>query len=225
VQEERLRHTALFAAVPADRLAELAQLVQRRRYPRGAIIFHKGDPGTGLYLLTTGQVKIVLPSETGEEAVLGVLQAGDAFGELALFDGLPRSATVVALQDAEVLLLRREDFLAFVARSPEVATALLGVLSRRLRATNELIEDVVFLDVPGRLAKRLLDLGARYGKPTDQGIEIDLRLTQQELAAMVGTTRESVNKQLGWLGDQQLIALDRQRIVLLRPEELRRRIY
>jgi CRP/FNR family cyclic AMP-dependent transcriptional regulator len=225
VQEGLLRQTALFAAVPADRLAELAQLVRRRRFPRGATIFHKGDPGTGLYLLMTGQVKIVLPSETGEEAVLGVLEAGEAFGELALFDGLPRSATVVALQEAEVLLLRREDFLAFVARSPEVATALLGVLSRRLRATNELIEDVVFLDVPGRLAKRLLDLGARYGKRTEEGIAIDLRLTQQELAAMVGTTRESVNKHLGWLRDQRLIALERQRIVLLRPEELRRRIY
>jgi CRP/FNR family transcriptional regulator, cyclic AMP receptor protein len=225
VQEGLLRQTALFAAVPADRLAELAQLVRRRRFPRGATIFHKGDPGTGLYLLMTGQVKIVLPSETGEEAVLGVLEAGEAFGELALFDGLPRSATVVALQEAEVLLLRREDFLAFVARSPEVATALLGVLSRRLRATNELIEDVVFLDVPGRLAKRLLDLGTRYGKRTEEGIAIDLRLTQQELAAMVGTTRESVNKHLGWLRDQRLIALERQRIVLLRPEELRRRIY
>src|SRR3954462_4902136 len=118
VQEEPLRQTALFAAVPADRLAALAHLVRRRRYPRGATIFHKGDPGTGLYLLITGQVKIVLPSETGEEAVVGVLEAGDAFGELALFDGLPRSATMVALQESEVLLLPRDDFLAFVARTP-----------------------------------------------------------------------------------------------------------
>jgi CRP/FNR family transcriptional regulator/CRP/FNR family cyclic AMP-dependent transcriptional regulator len=216
---------ALFADLPESRLDELVQLVRRRTFQRAETIFHKGDPGTGLYLITNGQVKVVVPSETGEEALLTILESGDLFGELALFDGLPRSATVVALQKTEVLLLRREDFLAFVDRNPDVAIALLAVLSRRLRATNELIEEAVFLDVPGRLAKRLLDLAERHGKQTEQGVEIELKLTQQELAAMIGATRESVNKQLGWLRDHGLIQLDRQRITVLRPEELRKRIY
>jgi len=225
MQERALRQVTLFAELPDDRLQELGQMVRRRTYHRGETIFHKGDPGNGLYLITNGQVKVLLPSETGEEAVLAVLEPGDFFGELALFDGLPRSATVVAVTNAEMLILHRDDFLSFVARNPEVTVALFGVLSRRLRATDELIEDAVFLDVPGRLAKRLLDLADRHGRKTDLGVEIDLKLTQQDLAAMVGATRESVNKHLGWMRDHRLIQLDRQRIVLLRPEELRKRIY
>ena len=225
MQEQLLGQMVLFSELPPSRLAELAQMVRRRTYHRGETIFHKGDPGDSLYLITDGQVKIVLPSEAGEEMTLGVLQTGDMFGELALFDGLPRSATMVAVENTEVLLLYRDDFLGFVGRNPEVATALLGVLSRRLRATNEWIEDAIFLDVPGRLAKRLLDLADRHGRQTDRGVEIDLKLTQQDLAAMVGATRESVNKHLGWMRDHRLIELDRQRIILLRPAELRKRIY
>jgi CRP/FNR family cyclic AMP-dependent transcriptional regulator len=223
--DRALRQVPLFAELPPERIQELAQMVRRRTYHRGETIFHKGDPGSGLYLLTAGQVKIVLPSETGEEALLAVLEAGDFFGELALFDGLPRSATVVAVQNAEVLVLHRDDFLGFVARNPEVAIALFGVLSRRLRAADELIQDAVFLDVPGRLAKRLLELAERHGRQTPQGIAIELKLTQQDLAAMIGATRESVNKHLGWMRDRRLIALDRQRITVLRPDELRKRIY
>jgi CRP/FNR family transcriptional regulator/CRP/FNR family cyclic AMP-dependent transcriptional regulator len=220
-----LSQVPLFAGLAPDRLGELGQMVRRRTYHRGETIFHKGDPGNGLYVITNGQVKIVLPSEAGEEAMLAVLNPGDFFGELALFDGLPRSATVTAVQNAEVLLLHRDDFLSFVGRNPEVAVALFEVLSRRLRATDELVEDAIFLDVPGRLAKRLLDLADKHGRRTDQGVEIDLKLTQQDLAAMVGATRESINKHLGWLRDRNIILLDRQRIVLLRPEELRKRIY
>ncbi|HWP29356.1 MAG TPA: Crp/Fnr family transcriptional regulator [Chloroflexota bacterium] len=225
MQDRALRQVPLFAELPPERIQELAQMVRRRTYHRGETIFHKGDPGSGLYILTGGQVKIVLPSETGEEALLAVLEAGDFFGELALFDGLPRSATVVAVQNAEVLVLHRDDFLGFVARNPEVAIALFGVLSRRLRAADELIQDAVFLDVPGRLAKRLLELAERHGRQTPQGIAIELKLTQQDLAAMIGATRESVNKHLGWMRDRRLIALDRQRITVLRPDELRKRIY
>src|SRR5688572_7764072 len=191
MQEQLLGQMVLFSELPPSRLAELAQMVRRRTYHRGETIFHKGDPGDSLYLITDGQVKIVLPSDTGEEMTLGVLETGDMFGELALFDGRPRSATMVAVENTEVLLLYRD---GFVGRNPEVATALLGVLSRRLRATNEWIEDAIFLDVPGRLAKRLLDLADRHGKQTGRGVEIDLKLTQQDLAAMVGATRESVNK-------------------------------
>lgn len=225
MQERALRQVALFAELPQERLQQLAQMVRRRTYHRGETIFHKGDPGNGLYIITSGQVKVVLPSESGEEAVLAVLETSEFFGELALFDGLPRSATVVAVTHTEVLVLHRDDFLGFVTRNPEVAIACFAALSRRLRATDELIEDAIFLDVPGRLAKRLLDLAERHGRRTERGLEIDLKLTQQDLAAMVGATRESVNKHLGWMRDHRLIQLDRQRIVLLRPDELRKRIF
>jgi CRP/FNR family cyclic AMP-dependent transcriptional regulator len=225
VQDRVLSRVPLFAELPPDRIHELAQVVRRRTYHRGETIFHKGDPGNGLYIIASGQVKIVLPSEMGEEAMLAVLEAGEFFGELALFDGLPRSATVVAVQNAEVLVLHRDDFLSFVSRNPEVVTALFAALSRRLRSADEMIEDAIFLDVPGRLAKRLLDLADKHGKPAERGVAIDLKLTQQDLAAMVGATRESVNKHLGWMRDHGLIQLDRQRIVVLKPEDLRKRIY
>ncbi len=225
MQDRVLSQVPLFAELPPERIHELAQLVRRRTYHRGETIFHKGDPGSGLYIIASGQVKIVLPSETGDEAMLAVLEAGEFFGELALFDGLPRSATVVAVQNAEVLILHRDDFMSFVGRNPEVVTGLFSALSRRLRATDELVEDAIFLDVPGRLAKRLLDLADRHGRPEGKGVAIDLKLTQQDLAAMVGATRESVNKHLGWMRDHGLIQLDRQRIVVLRPDDLRKRIY
>jgi CRP/FNR family transcriptional regulator, cyclic AMP receptor protein len=223
MHEHPLHQSVLFADLPRAPLDELAHLVRRRTYQRGATIFHKGDPGTGLYLITQGRVKVITPSETGEEALLAMLESGDVFGELALFDGLPRSATVVALQQTGVLLLYRDDFVDFVEHHSEVAIALFSVLSRRLRTTNELIEDASFLDVPGRLAKRLLDLADRHGVETVHGLEIALKLSQSELAAMIGASRESVNKQLGWMRDHQWIALERQHIILLRPEELRKR--
>jgi CRP/FNR family transcriptional regulator/CRP/FNR family cyclic AMP-dependent transcriptional regulator len=220
-----LSSVPLFAELPPERIRELAQAVRRRTYHRGETIFHKGDPGSGLYIIATGQVKIILPSEAGEEAMLAVLESGEFFGELALFDGEPRSATVVAVQNAETLILHRDDFLSFVARNPEVVTGLFAALSRRLRDADEMIEDAIFLDVPGRLAKRILDLADKHGRVSEKGVEIDLKLTQQDLAAMVGATRESVNKHLGWMRDHGLISLDRQRIVVLKPDDLRRRIY
>jgi CRP/FNR family transcriptional regulator, cyclic AMP receptor protein len=202
VQDRVLSRVPLFAELPPERIHELAQSVRRRTYHRGETIFHKGDPGNGLYIIGAGQVKIVLPSEMGEEAMLAVLEAGEFFGELALFDGLPRSATVVAVQNAEVLVLHRDDFMSFVGRNPEVVSALFAALSRRL-----------------------LDLADKHGRAEDKGVAIDLKLTQQDLAAMVGATRESVNKHLGWMRDHGLIQLDRQRIVILKPDDLRKRIY
>src|SRR5216684_7488172 len=175
MQDRLLSQVPLFAELATDRIHELAQIVRRRTYHRGETIFHKGDPGNGLYILTGGQVKIVLPSETGEEAVLAMLEPGEFFGELALFDGQPRSATVVAVQNTEVLVLHRDDFMSFVGRNPEVVSALFAALSRRLRDADEMIEDAIFLDVPGRLAKRLLDLAEKHGRPEGQGVAIDLK--------------------------------------------------
>jgi CRP/FNR family transcriptional regulator, cyclic AMP receptor protein len=170
-------------------------------------------------------VKIVLPSDEGEEALVGVLDAGECFGELSMLDGAPRSATVIAALPTETLMIQQEDFLQAVATHPRLAMDLLRILAGRLRATDEVIADVAFLDVPGRLAKRLLELAQDHGTTGPDGIAIGLRLTQSELAAMVGATRATVNKHLRAFRARGVLDMQRGRIVIRRPEELRRRIY
>ena len=222
---EGLGHLPLFAGLPPERISSLEAMAQRRSFKRGEVIFHKGDPGDTLFMIVQGQVKIVLPSDSGEEALLVVLDEGEFFGELSLIDERPRSATIMASEPTETLVLHRDDFLRSLAANPEIAVHLLKVLSRRLREADEFVEDAVFLDVPGRLAKKLLQLAETYGHSTPSGTAIGLRITQQELATMVGATRESVNKHLRSYRARGIIDVDRQRIVIKRPDELRRRIY
>ena len=215
----------LFAGLSEEQALRLEEVAQRRTFRRGEVIFHKGDAGSTLYMIVQGQVKIVLPSDSGEEALLAVLDAGDFFGELSLIDEQPRSATVVATAPTETLVLHREEFLKFLVASPGMAVDMLRILAQRLREADEFIEDAIFLDVPGRLAKKILELAETYGRETPEGTVIGLRLTQQELATMVGATRESVNKHLRAYRSRGYIEIDRQRIVVLRPKELQRRIY
>ncbi|HZT08457.1 MAG TPA: Crp/Fnr family transcriptional regulator [Chloroflexota bacterium] len=220
-----LQRLPLFAGLPPETARLLESGAQKRSFRRGEVIFHKGDPGTSMYLIVEGQVKIVLPSDTGDEALLGVLDVGDFFGELSLIDGQPRSATIVATEPTDTIVLHRDEFLRVIRANPNVAIDMLRVLARRLRETDEFVEDAVFLDVPGRLAKKLLELADAYGATRADGTVIGLRLTQAELANMVGATRESVNKHLRSYRSRGIIDVDRQRIVIRRPDELQRRIY
>jgi CRP/FNR family transcriptional regulator/CRP/FNR family cyclic AMP-dependent transcriptional regulator len=220
-----LQRLPLFAGLPAETASLLEAGSQKRSFRRGEVIFHKGDPGSSMFLIVEGQVRIVLPSDGGEEALLGVLDSGDFFGELSLIDGQPRSATIIASEPTETIMLHREDFLKAIHTSPAVAVDMLKILARRLRETDEFVEDAIFLDVPGRLAKKLLELGDAYGDARPDGTVIGLRLTQSELATMVGATRESVNKHLRSYRSRGIIDVNRQRIVIRRPEELQRRIY
>lgn len=220
-----LHQLRLFSGLPAEKTAILEAEAQTRSFKRGEVVFHKGDPGEAMFMILEGQVKIVLPSEGGDEALLGVLDQGDFFGELSLIDGRSRSATIVATEPTETLVLHRDALLRLVRTSPEVAIDLLRALSQRLRETDEFIEDAVFLDVPGRVAKKLLELAETYGEPAPRGTVIGLRLTQQELAEMVGATRESVNKHLRSYRERGIIDVDRQRIIILQPDALQRRIY
>jgi CRP/FNR family transcriptional regulator/CRP/FNR family cyclic AMP-dependent transcriptional regulator len=198
---------------------------QRRTFRRGEAIFHKGDPGTSMFAILEGQVKILLPSEAGDEALLAVLDRGDFFGELSLIDGQPRSATVVAAEPTETLVLHREALLRALTANPQIAAGLLRALSQRLRETDEFVEDAVFLDVPARIAKKLLELGETYGHPVPEGILINLRFTQHDLATMVGSSRESVNKHLRSFRARGIIDVQRQRVIIRRRDDLQRRVY
>jgi CRP/FNR family cyclic AMP-dependent transcriptional regulator len=208
--EDLLASTSLFAVLSKEDLRELARTTRTRVYERGDVIFRKGDPGYALFAIINGGVKISVSSSEGDEIILAILTDGQFFGEMALFDDLPRSADAEAIQRTEVLTVQREDLIGLLERRPRLAiTQLLKVLGQRLRATNELLEDAAFLDIPARLAKRLLDLAEQHGQKTPQGIRINLRLTQQDLAGMIGARRENVNRALayyqsrGWLTKAQ----------------------
>ncbi len=219
-----LAHIPLFARLSAGELNSLAGLLRSRRYRAGETVFHEGDAGTALYLIEEGEVKIVLTSAEGKEVVLSLLGRGDFFGELALLDGEPRSADAVATVASTLLSLRREAFLHFIAEQPGVAGSLLAALSRRLRRTDQLVHDAALLDVRSRLINLLLELGQTRGQPGPQGIVIGSRLTQGDLATMVGTTRESVNKWLRYYAGKGLVRHARGRLVLLDPDRLRNEV-
>ena len=216
-----LRTGNLFTGLSTRQLEFLAARMDRQDFRANDVIFHKGDIGLALYVIVKGLVKITMQSDTDQEAVLDLLPVGELFGELALIDGLPRSASAVAMEDTETLILGRDDFLEFLQDRPGAAIAILSVVSRRLRRANGLIADAMFRSVPTRIAKKLLELASEFGRKTDCGIAIDLRLRQVDMASMVGAARESVNRCLMGLEERGLIKMEKQRITILRPDELR----
>ncbi len=215
----------LFAGLSEEERGALGWRMHRRHYGRGEVIFLRGDQGSHLYIVERGSVKIALSSVEGKEMILALLNRGDIFGEMTLLDDAPRSADAVAIEPCDVLLLEREDFITFLAEQPRASLSLMAALSRRLRATDELVEDAAFFDIPARLASVLLRLAQTSGQPGPQGTTIGRRLTQADLAGMIGARRESVNKWLRFYERQGLIVSRRGVITVLQPEALRRRIY
>jgi CRP/FNR family transcriptional regulator, cyclic AMP receptor protein len=214
----------LFAQLaPAD-LDRLAALFRRRRYRAGEPVFREGDPGTALYIIESGEVKILLGGAEGKEVVLSLLAPGEFFGELALLDGAPRSADAVTTVPSELLVLPRDDFLQFIRGAPPVAVNMLAALSRRLRRTDRLVHDAAFSDIQTRVTRVLLELGETRGTPEGRGVVIEPHLTQGDLANMVGATRESVNKCLRYFESEGLVRHQRGRLMLLDVERLRRQL-
>jgi len=219
-----LRKVPLFAGLHADALDGLAAQLRRRSFKRSTMIFHKDQAGDALYVIESGRVRIFLPTESGTELTVEVSGPGDVFGELSLLDGRPRSASVEALEDTTAFTLTREEFTAHLAATPQLAIALIELLSTRLRHVTEYAESLAHLDVHARLARTLLEMGDRYGVKRN-GIEIDFDLTQADLATMVGATRERVNRALAAFRAQGLLELRGRKIALLDPTRLRQRIY
>ena len=220
-----LTRVPIFGELPGDALAELAALAQRRRFDKGEVVFHEGDVGAALYIVARGEVKIILRSSEGKEAILGFRKPGDFFGEMALLDDEPRSADVVATEPSEVLILRRDDFVPFIERHPRVALSLLAIMSRRLRSTTQLLHDASFLDIRSRLVRTLLSLVDARGELRNDGSVLIPRLFQNELANMVGATRESINKWLKHYERRGFLRLDRGRMLINAPHRLRMEIF
>jgi CRP/FNR family cyclic AMP-dependent transcriptional regulator len=221
VRLEVLQRASLLRGLPCEELEPLLTLTRRRRYRRGDVLFHQGDPGHGLHFVITGHLKVVHLRETGEELILSILGPGDVAGEMSLLDGAPRSATVTALEDVETATLSRADFLGLLRRSPETVQGLLATLAQTIRRLDTEVGDLRFTDLQGRLAKKLLELAGAHGRTVGSSTEIQVELTQEELAGLIGATRQRVNKLLGCYEAQGAIARHRRRIVVLRPELLR----
>ena len=220
-----MKHVELFAGLANEDIRELMAVARRRTFRSGEVIFHRDDPGQVLYVIKEGKVKICRISPDGQEIVLSVMGKGECFGEFAILDGLSRSADAVALEKVECYTLQRSDFHKAILKSPKIAVQVLEVLTKRLRNIDQMVEDLIFLDVYGRVAKKLLELAETHGEKVEDGTRINVRLTQQELASMVGASRESVNKVMGYFTDKDFISTDKHRITLHRITELKRRIY
>jgi CRP/FNR family cyclic AMP-dependent transcriptional regulator len=223
-RRELLANVSIFGMLDERELQVLLDLTTTRRLAAKESLFRKGDPGNRLYGVLSGRLKVMASAPDGKEMVFGVMGPGEVIGEIALVDSNPRSASVVALEPAELLTLHRRDLVPFLEQHPSVAIQLASVLARRLRRLSEKAEDTVFLALPARMAKTLVALIDSYrgaegaGSGADSPVEI--RLAQQDLADMLGTTRETVNKQLRLWEDESILELKRARISVLRRDAL-----
>lgn len=224
---ELLGRVGLFSDLSTPELVVLAALMRPRPYAKDEVIYLRGDAGTAFYVIASGKVKIALTSPDGKELILRRLGPGGFHGELALLDDEPRSADAIATEPSVLLVLQRDAFRQFLTDHPGAATKLLGTVSQYLRRNADLIQDATFLDVPARLARILLELAGQPGATElpPPGAVIPDRMKQGELAALVGATRESINKWLGSFEKQGLIRYDKGQITLLRPSGLKQRIY
>ena len=213
----------LFSALDPHAQQELKAQMVEVRLARGQSLFREGEPGDRLYVVTAGKVKLGRTAADGRENLLAVMGPGEMFGELSLFDPGPRTAGAVAVTETTLIGLGNADLQPWLMAHPQVASQLLAALARRLRRTNEAMADLVFSDVPGRVAKALLDLARRFGVSTDDGLRVTHDLTQEELAQLVGASRETVNKALADFASRGFLRLEGRAVVILDLERLTRR--
>ena len=211
-----LRRHPLFKEFAPAICERLAAQAKTRTVPRGAMIFSKGDAGSSLFAVVSGTVQVIAGSSEGKSAVFNQIGEGEIFGEIALLDGEPRTADAVAFTDCRLMIIERRDFLPLLRDFPDVAIKLLELLCARLRRTSEQVEDLMFLDLKGRLTKVLL----RLAKQSEDGKGITI--SQADLSQLIGMSREMINKQLQAFVRDGVIEIERRRIVVLRPDALAR---
>jgi len=186
----------LLGQLEPDELSRVLAFARTERFCAGQVIFRRGEPGHSMMTVISGRIKISVSSSEGKEAVLAILGRGEVLGEMALIDGKERSADAIAMDDGEALSIHRRDFIPFLERNPAICIRLLGILAERLRRASEMIEDRSFLDLPGRLAKMLIDMSQTDGVETDEGLRIEMPMSQSNFGAILGASRETINKQL-----------------------------
>ena len=221
--EETLAKAGIFQGVDPDAALALGSQLEMVDYARGSSIFAEGELGDRLYVILTGKVKLGRHSPDGRENLLAVMGPSDMFGELSVFDPGPRTSSATAVTDVRLATMDRDALREWINKRPEIAEQLLRVLARRLRRTNNALADLIFTDVPGRVAKQLLALSERFGSEEPDGLRVHHDLTQEELAQLVGASRETVNKALADFVHRGWIQLQGKSVVVLDEDRLRRR--
>ncbi len=216
-----LARASLFAGLSEPEIEGLIEVTRPRLLKPREELFHKGDEGSEIFLVVRGTVKVLTTSDEGDDVVFSILSQGEVFGEVALLASPVRTATVTAITECQLLAIHRRDFLDFLKRHPEAAIKLLIVLAERLKHVSELVEDTLFLNLPVRLAKKLVHLASIYGDEVDGGdVRINLKLSQEEWGDLVGATRESINKQMRVWSEQGIVSRDAGYILIHRPASL-----
>jgi CRP/FNR family cyclic AMP-dependent transcriptional regulator len=221
--DDVLSQAPLFEALSEDDARALRADVIQVRLTRGERLFAEGDDGDKLYIILRGKIKLTRAAHDGRENLLSVHGPGEMFGELSLFDPTPRTASATAITDATLAGLTHVDLRTWLSSRPEVAMHMLGALAQRLRRINDIKADLVFTDVPGRVAKALLDLATRFGTQQDAGIQVNHDLTQEELAQLVGASRETVNKALADFAARGWLHISARSVLIVDSERLRKR--
>ena len=221
--DETLARAGIFQNVEPAAAEALAQSLEPVEFPRGHVIFAEGEPGDRLYIIMSGKVKLGRKSPDGRENLLWIAGPADMFGELSIFDPGPRTATATAVTDARVARLRKQALRPWLTNRPEIAEQLLRVIARRLRRTNNMLAELIFTDVPGRVARALLQFAQRFGSQEAGLLRVTHDLTQEEIAQFVGASRETVNKALADFAHRGWLRLEGKSVLILDPERLARR--
>ena len=221
--DEVLSKAGLFQGVAIEAAEALASSLNEADYQRGDSVFVEGEEGDTLYIVLAGKIKIGRKAADGRENMLSVMGPSDMFGELSLFDPGPRTATATVVTDARLASLSHSSLRPWITDRPEIAEQLLRVLARRLRRTNDALADLIFTDVPGRVAKALLQLAERFGSQEEDGLHVRHDLTQEELAQLVGASRETVNKALADFASRGWLRVDSRAVTIVDAERLARR--
>lgn len=220
-----LANTQLFNELTEAQLALISQDIVPRQYEQGEVIFREGDPGEVLYMVQSGQVRIFINSLDGSEtSVILFGRAGDIFGELAVIDGLPRSATAVALDKTTLYTIQRQVFSQHMRHMPQLSFNFMHELTKKVRYNTLQMDSLTSLPVPQRLARKLMEMAQNYGRVQTNGVAIDMTLTQSDLASLIGATRESTNKALRDFRQKEWILLEQGQITILDPEALRAQV-
>lgn len=215
---------SLFSNLSDEEMTQLAQIARERRFDRNQIIFYEGDLGGSLYIIVSGTVKIVIMADDGREHILGLLHDGDFFGEISLIDGEPRSATAIAQEKVNIVMISRDDFVRLLRENPEMSLKIMVTLCERLRKTDKHVESLAFLSAPGRVAQVLLNWADKHAPEEEKNIEIPHKMTRQEFASIAGTSRETLTRVLMDFQDDGVIELGKNKILIHDRLQLREKV-
>ncbi|SHM17416.1 CRP/FNR family transcriptional regulator, anaerobic regulatory protein [Caldanaerovirga acetigignens] len=220
--EDILKKVYIFSELSDEELVKVKRLVNTKNYKKGTVIFFEGDPGEAVFFVKSGKVKVYKGDDEGREFILHIFDEGDVFAEAVLLGGGTYPATAEAVEDSVVGFIKNEDLESFIKKSPDLAIKIIRIMAARLRDSQEKIKDLALKDTYDRTACMLHKISLDYGQRTSRGIEIDLPVTRQELAALVGTSRETVTRILSQMKKNGIIDIDRQKIIVLDERKLMR---